>query len=313
MESFYLLYLYFEFKQSYNKMQLSEINERYGIEGVLTFYEEKHSIVAEINSSYSKAKISLYGAQVLSFIPIGQEDLLFVSSESYFEEGKAIRGGIPICWPWFNAHPTEASFPSHGFARISTWQVNGAMQNNGEITLELVLKSNEETFKLFPYEFELYAEIKVGTKLSVALTTINKSESAFDISSALHSYFNVSDIANVSLKGLKDTPYMDDVLKKEARQNEDLLLFNNRIDRRYHGIETDCVINDISRRINVAKKGSKVTVVWNPWEELAAQMADLGNEDYRNMLCVEAANSLEDTITIVPGNSHCLETTISLI
>ncbi len=104
-------------------MSVQELNQKYSIEDHIIFSEEKQNIIVEIKSKYSKAKISLYGAQVLSFTPNGEQNLLFLSKESYYQEGKAIRGGIPVCWPWFGAHPSDTTKPSHGFARLSKWQV----------------------------------------------------------------------------------------------------------------------------------------------------------------------------------------------
>ncbi len=292
-------------------MTLTSLNTQYGINQRVTFKTYQHTIVAEITSVYSTALISLYGAQVLSFVPKAQEDVLFMSSESYFTKGKAIRGGIPICWPWFGAHPVDNSLPSHGFARISMWNVISTKEEEDNVVLTLGLSANTETLKLWPYQFEAQLEICVGQELSVALKTINTGNKVFEISSALHSYFNVSDINTIQVKGLANTPYLDDVTAKEGVQEEEILGISDRIDRRYKQATTECLIIDGKKTITVAKEGSRVTVVWNPGAKLSKQMADLGDKDYINMLCIEAANSLEDTITVFPGKQHILKTIIS--
>jgi len=292
-------------------MTLSELNKQYGIDQKVSFKNYQHTIVAEINSNSSTAQVSLYGAQVLSFIPSGNEDTLFMSSKSLFVEGKAIRGGIPICWPWFGAHPVDGSLPSHGFARIMTWEVIGTKEEGNEVVLTLGISSNAETLSLWPYQFEAQLEVRVGQTLSVALKTINTDNKAFEISAALHSYFKVSDINNIALSGLANTTFLDDVKEKEGLQREDQLLISERIDRRYRQSTSECYIKDGYTNTKIAKEGSQITVVWNPGAELSRQMADLGDADYLNMICVEAANSLEDTITVQAGKQHVLKTTIS--
>lgn len=288
-------------------MNSEVLNTQFGIENKLSFEPFKHTVVAELKSHCSSAKVSLYGAHVLSFIPDGQKDILFVSPHAIYQEGKAIRGGIPVCWPWFNAHPTDATKPSHGFARISSWTVISSSSTTEETTLELGLSSSDETIKLWPYQFEARLTIKLSNKLSVELTTTNTDNKPFDISAALHTYFNISDINTVTLEGLEGKAFKDDVANGEGIQQDQLLTFGPRTDRRYQA-QGKAIIHDANRDIEVDKGGSGITVVWNPGEELAMQMPDLLN-GYKKMLCVEAANSLDDTVTLAPGQQHTLSTT----
>ncbi|MCU4158154.1 D-hexose-6-phosphate mutarotase [Carboxylicivirga sp. A043] len=290
-------------------MNAEVVNAQWGIENSISFQPYEHTIVAHLTNKHASAKISLYGAHVLSFIPNKQDDILFVSPHAVYQEGKAIRGGIPICWPWFNAHPVDKSLPSHGFARISKWSVNSTSADEEKIQLELVLSSNPDTLKLWPYQFEVRLMVTLTDQLSVALTTINKGEQPFDVSAALHSYFNISDIHTVTLEGLENTSYKDDVENVENIQKDQLLSFGQRTDRRYQST-SKAIIRDAQRNIIVDKTGSQITVVWNPGEELAMQMPDL-LDGYKHMLCVEAANSLNDTITIQPGQQHTLSTILS--
>lgn len=292
-------------------MDVLSLNKQFGIKGNVDFKEFNHTIVAQIKTPSSMAEISLYGAQVLSFRDNTNADLLFMSSESYYQDGKAMRGGIPICWPWFNSHPSNSALPSHGFARISTWNVISTQVIDNFVEIVFELSSDKKTFALWPYHFTAQVKVVVGDELSVSLSTKNTDDKPFDISSALHTYFNVSDIKNIQLEGLKAVSFLDDVINKEGVQQEGLLNFDGRIDRRYRNTTSACLIHDENRKIKVEKQGSSITVVWNPGEPLAKEMADLGNEDYKRMLCVEAANSLEDAITVMPGKVHTLETIIS--
>ena len=290
-------------------MNPEELNQQFGIENKVKFEEFEHTTAAIIKNQQAAAKISLYGAHVLNYQTNTGDELLFVSPHAVYQEGKAIRGGIPVCWPWFGAHPLDASMPSHGFARTSIWQVVNTSAMENETLIELGLSSNEKTLKLWPYQFEARLIVRLTDKLKVELKTINPDNKPFEVSAALHSYFNISDINVVTLEGLANTPYVDDVEKCDAQQNENLLSFGNRIDRRYR-TANQAVIHDGEKKISIEKVGSGITVVWNPGKELAMQMPDL-LESYKNMLCVEAANSLDDTITIQPGNEHTLSTTIA--
>ncbi|MBR8537109.1 D-hexose-6-phosphate mutarotase [Carboxylicivirga sediminis] len=285
------------------------LNTQFGIVGKIAFQPFEHTIVAELQSKHATAKVSLYGAHVLSFIPNEQEDVLFVSPKAIFKNGKAIRGGIPICWPWFGPHPVDSSLPPHGFARISNWAVTNTSASDEEVSIELGLTSNAETMRLWPYQFEARLLLKLDQELTVELTTRNTDNKPFEVSAALHSYFNISDIETVTLEGLSSVDYQDDVANANGHQTDKLLAFGQRTDRRYRTSDT-AIIHDTKRDISVKKSGSGITVVWNPGAELAMQMGDLA-EHYQHMLCVEAANSLDDTIVIQPGMSHTLATTIS--
>lgn len=284
------------------------LNTQFGIANKITFHPFEHTIIAELQSDHATAKVSLYGAHVLNFVPKGQDDVLFISSKAVFRNDKAIRGGIPVCWPWFGPHPVDTSLPSHGFARISNWEVIDTSASDETVSIELGLSANAQTMQLWPYRFEASLHVKVGRQLTVELHTRNTDDKPFDISAALHSYFNISDINTVNLEGLADVNYLDDVTNASGRQSEQLLTFGERIDRRYH-TSGAAIIHDRHRTIRIEKSGSGITVVWNPGKELALQMSDLG-EDYKNMLCVEAANSLDNNIIIQPGQTHTLATII---
>jgi len=295
-------------------MSIQEFNQKYSIEDHIIFIEEKHNIIVELKSGFSKARISLYGAQVLSFTPKGEQDLLFLSKDSYYQEGKAIRGGIPVCWPWFGAHPTDTTKASHGFARLSKWQVKSTSIKNDNLNLQLELNDTESTRKIWPYKFKAIISITVGETLNVELMTINTDKLPFTITSALHSYLNISNSETITISGLKDIQYMDDVKNIECQQDDALLSLQGEIDRRYINTSSACTIDDskFNRKIKISKQGSETTVIWNPGAVLAKKMADLGDMEYLNMVCIEAANTLNDSICIQPGQRHSLNTTLEL-
>lgn len=295
---------------------LEELNRKSSIPGRLEFVHGKEGfILAELCNPHSRCTVSLYGAHVLSFKPEGREDILWMSGSSFFEIGKPIRGGIPVCWPWFGAHTSDAAMPSHGFARISQWNVKSASDNDGVTELVLSLKNvdiNPEKFKVQPFELEL--AVRCGKTLEVELATENNGTEDFIVSEALHSYFAVSDISRVSISGLNGAAYIDTVNGIHAdKVQSGNVMFDSEVDRIYSRSVCDCIISDpgSGRRITVSKTGSKTTVVWNPWVAKAARMLDFGNEEYHSMVCVETANADTDKISIPPGRRHSMKTIIS--
>jgi len=299
-------------------MDHNELNTRFAIPDQLEFIEGKgHLPVAIITNRHAKAIVSLYGAQVLSFVPDGQRDILWLSPQSLFESGKAIRGGIPVCFPWFGPHAGDPKKPVHGFARLLTWKVTESLAlKNGNTRLMLGLASTAETLALWPFAFAATLIVEVGEKLDVTLCYTNTGSETFMASNALHSYFSISHIANIALSGLKDCFYYAG-FEKEAnnRQHEDTLMIVREENRRYINHTADCVIADPAwnRSIRVEKKGSRVTVVWNPYSETVKTMADISATGYRDFVCVEAVNAYIDFAELNPGESHCISTTISLV
>lgn len=297
-------------------MDIASLNTKYGIAGTLEFALGKGGLpMARITSSHADAVISLYGAQVLSYRPKGKEETLWMSAKSSFEEGKAIRGGIPVCFPWFGAHATDKTKPQHGFARISLWDVAGAeLEQDGTACLRLSLRDTERTHALWPHAFSAELEVRVGSSLEVALTCTNTGSAELTYTDALHTYLAVSDIGSVLLRGLGSCTYYEATETAPLRQEEALLEIDRVVNRRYIDTEAECVIEDrgVPRTISVAKKGSRITVVWNPWKEGARSMADMEDDGYRTMLCVEAVNTLGDAVVLAPGKSFTLGTVITV-
>lgn len=298
-------------------MNYTDLNALHAIPGELEFGKGKGDLpVARITNRHAHAEISLYGAHVLSFIPNGQKDVLWLSPKSMFEPGKPIRGGIPVCFPWFGAHAADSQKPMHGFARLNFWNViETSSLKNGSTRLILGLTSTPETMALWPYSFSAKLIIEAGEKLDVTLCCTNTGSETFTISGALHSYFAISNIGAIAISGLKDTYYHAGFAKEaDQEQTGEILTINKEENRRYINHTNDCVLSDPAwnRKIRVAKKGSKVTVVWNPYSETVKTMADIPETGYLDFVCIEAANYYADSPAIKPGDTHCLSTTLSL-
>ena len=298
---------------------IETLNEKFGIAGKVKFCYGRGGLTEiAINTKNAAADISLYGAHLLSFKTSGRQDIIWMSEKSLFEEGKAIRGGIPLCFPWFGPHTTDKTKPQHGFARLQYWEVMDVKENADEsIIVTLGLKESDASLQLWPYNFNATAQFIIGETLEVNLTVTNTDNKAFEYSDALHTYFNISNIDTIALEGLQEATYYEAFGTELKKQNSQLLYFNEETNRRYVNSTGNCIIHDkgYDRKISVHKTGSKVTVVWNPGEATAKTIGDITPDGYKTFLCVEPANAYPgiDMITLAPGQTHTLSTAIKLM
>ena len=284
----------------------------YEIENELQFVEIEHGFTyIEINNAKAHATISTYSGQVLSYRPKTQQhDLLFVSDKAYYENGKAVKGGIPVCWPWFGADPDNLGRPAHGFVRNRQWEVTGSESlADGSTKVIMGLVDSDETREIWPHPFRLSIEITVGDSLKVALLTQNTGTETITISQALHTYFYVGDIGQVQVLGLDGAEYLDKVDDFAQKTQAGPVTVQGEVDRIYKGVTGELIIDDASlgRKIRIASRGCSTAVVWNPWIEIAAAMADLEDSDYKRMICVETANAGPETVEIAASDEYRLE------
>jgi len=291
-------------------LDLQSLNETFAITNQLDFTSGPGGLtLAEVRNRHAAATISLHGAQVLAFQPHGRRPVLWRSQKSQYQPGKAIRGGVPICWPWFGAHPTDPSKPAHGFVRTALWSVLAtAALADGATQIRLRLNDGEATYDLWPHAFDVRAVINVGAQLRVELIVRNPGDAPFTCGGALHSYFGVSDSSAIAIQGLDGCEYLDKVDAFQRKRQQGPVVIDAETDRVYLDTTATCAIDDpgMRRRITIAKAGSHTTVIWNPWAEKAAQIADFSAEEYRNMVCVETANANTDSVTVAPGGEHRL-------
>lgn len=298
-------------------LSILQLNKKFAIDKKLQFIEKDELIFIEGENKFAKFAISTQGAQVTSYQPNNSEEIIWMSEKSHYQLGHPIRGGIPVCWPWFGVHPTEYEKPSHGFARRLEWDVKSVklMDDKETIKITFELTNDEKTKKWWPYEFKLRNVITIGKQLEVELTTKNSGAEEFQITEALHSYFNISDISNISITGLENTTYIDTLDAKEEKRQKKKIRFDSEFDNIYVNTENECIINDpgFKRNIKVSKEGSRSTVVWNPWIEKSKKMSDFGDEEYQTMVCVETTNAANDIRTIAPGKKHTIKAIIGLV
>ncbi len=262
----------------------------------------------EIQNDFATAKIALQGAHIFEYKRSGEDDLLWLSEVSDFERGKAIRGGVPICWPAFGLNNPE--LPQHGFARTSLFELVSSSEIDTETTeVKLRLTHSEDTLKLWNYKFELVFKVTISDKLTMELTTINRDEKGFKLTQALHSYFKLSEISNAVVKGLDKKLCFDALTDENSIQNGDIT-FNQEFDRVFQKVENELILKDRDKTIMIDNKGSSSVVVWNPWIDKCKRMSAMKDEAYREFVCIESANAFEDFVIVKPQKKHTLKATI---
>ncbi|MEM6912107.1 MAG: D-hexose-6-phosphate mutarotase [Verrucomicrobiota bacterium] len=269
-----------------------------------------------IKNAQATAALALHGAHLIDFVPHGEQPVLYTSPSAIFQEGQAIRGGVPLCSPWFGTHPEDSSKPFHGFVRNRFWRFDGAYDlPTGSTQLLFSLHANEVLRKIWPYDFTIVFKVVIGTELEMALTYVNLERESVRMGGALHSYFAVSGIDQVSVVGLEQKEFIDAAegfVRKPAEGRS--LDFDQWINRVYLAAprRTRLVDRGWDRTIKIESEGSATTVVWNAWKQQAADFKDMPDDGYLHYACIETANADEDMRVLHGGESHELLAKISL-
>ena len=288
-----------------------ELNTEFAILDQLQFEAHGSGIVmAVINNRYAKTIISTYGGHLVSYCPKGEvEDVLFLSENEVLGGGKAIRGGTPICWPWFATDKSGFGRPPHGFARNVQWEVlKTSTADDGSTAIQLGLNHTEGSLAVWPHSFQLVLEVVVGKVLTMNLTTTNVGQKAMSISQALHTYFNVSDIEGVSVHGLNGVSYQDKLTNFSISKQQGDIKIQGEIDRIYLDVPETVRLKDTGygRDILITGQGNKTTVVWNPGPETIKSLADLDNTACQGFICIETANAADDIVLLGEGECHTI-------
>jgi len=289
-------------------IDIDELDDKFSIEGEVGFAElEEELVFVTVSNKYAEADICLYGAHITNFKPHKTMGILWMSPESSFQEGVPIRGGIPVCFPWFGPHKTDSSKPQHGFARLMYWNVlETTIQPKGETLVRLQLCSSPETKAYWNHDFCAELSVIVGKTLTVTLKVTNTSSTPFEYTTALHSYFNISSIEEITIEGLQNTKYHNQLEPGDYIQETEKLEIHKAETRHYYDTEATCLVNDpvFGRRISIEKTGSKVTTVWNPGEETCIKIDDMPDDAFHTFVCVETVNAFNDTLKLAPGETH---------
>jgi len=294
-------------------MNIAQANEALGIPGVLSIRGGAGDLqLMDVHNPFAIAQISAYAGQVLAYRPIDEpEDLLFVSRKALFERGKAIKGGIPICWPWFGDDPLGRGRSAHGFARNWPWRLLATeAMADGATRIQLGLHADDETLAIWPHPFSLTLEVTIGATLDLALISHNPGDQPLTLTQALHTYFKVGDAARTRVHGLDGHDYIDKAGGGVRGTQQGPVTIAGEVDRIYLGTDGALQIDDpsLGRRIHIERGGSRSAVVWNPWTDKARAMSDFGNDEYRHMLCVETTNAADDRVELPGGSSYRLMT-----
>ena len=330
---------------------INELIREFSIADELTFAEISPGFpVIKINNIHASATISLYGGQLLEYKPHDQaEEVIWLSDQAVYKKNKAIRGGIPICWPWFgdfdeqdfllaegtspvedsiqvedstqveDSIQVEDSTPAHGYARITFWEVQSTQRlsdGGTQVVLHMPCQEKCQQFKTSHeyFECDLTLTITVSKNLKLDLLTVNQGQQFAPLSEALHSYFTVSDIQKINILGLEQMTYLDKLNSGQSCLQETSLQFKSETDSVF--VDTDGEIHLIdqalNRKIIITKENSKSTVIWNPWQEKASFMGDMPEQGWQSMVCIEPANVHNNKILLGPGQTHQLSTLIAV-
>ncbi|MFT6387078.1 MAG: glucose-6-phosphate 1-epimerase [Cellvibrionaceae bacterium] len=312
--------------------KIQALYQSYGeLEGV-SIECQKELIAIGITNKCARAEIFLQGAQVTGYQRHGEAPILFLSKDCQFKQGSPLRGGIPICWPWFgdlNKNNPElkgqfsSSFceaaPAHGFVRDIDWDVKNIRIVDDKETL-VTLKCDVPLDNAFGWPFSacLVYEVSVGETLKAALSVKNSGDNNFIFSAALHSYFKVDSIINTKITSLNKVFYINALKGWSKCQQHDDVVFNQEVDRIYlfpssdHGSSGHSIdLKDTRRSLNIESGGSASAIVWNPWIEKSKRLTQFSDDEYKKMVCIETANVADDMVMLAPNQEHVLSVKIS--
>ena len=295
---------------------IEDLNRQFAIPGVAEIVAGNNDLPkVRVTLPSAIAEIYLHGAQVTSYKLAGSEDAIFLSEHSSFEHGKAIRGGIPVCFPWFRNKVDDPKAPSHGFVRTKAWTLSALNHHYDTVTVTFTTGSDDSTRAWFPFDFRLTHRVTVGAELKLELIMSNLDTKPLRFEEALHTYHLVGDARKVSVAGLDAVDFLDNTDGNKEKLQQGDLHFTRATDFVFlntsHSV--DLLDPTLKRRIRIEKKNSKTTVVWNPWQEGARSLADLGDNEWTRMACVEASNIRAYGIDLPAGEEHIMSATIRVI
>jgi glucose-6-phosphate 1-epimerase len=291
---------------------IDELNRRFAVSGVASVTAGNNGLPRVCaNIPAATAEIYLHGAQLTSWRPAGAEEVIFLSKHAQWEQGRAIRGGIPVCFPWFRNKADDPKAPAHGFVRTKAWQLDSVESKGDTVVVSLSTASDAATRARWPHDFRLTHRLTIGEELTQELEVSNTGNTPLRFEEALHTYYRVGGAEAVRVIGLDGVAYLDNTDGNRRKQQQGDIVFTGQADSAYLDTTGAVEIFDplLHRRIRLAKQDSRTTVVWNPWSTGAQSMADLGDE-WRKMVCVEASNIRDFAVDLTPGERHTMRTII---
>jgi glucose-6-phosphate 1-epimerase len=296
-------------------LDVTELDRRFGIPHIARVCEGDGALArVDITSPLAHGEMYVHGAHVTSWRPAGSEEVLFLSSKSRWEDGQAIRGGIPVCFPWFRGKADDPHAPAHGFVRTRSWQLGSIVETRAGVTVSMFIESDEQMRQWWPAEFRLEHRATFGSELTLELVCTNTGRTSLRFEEALHTYNRVADIHNVRVQGLDGISFLDNTdANKEKMQLGDVTIASQ-TDNAFINTQNavDLLDPKMHRRIRLQKANSSTTVVWNPWQEGAIRLRDLGEGEWTQFLCVEASNIIGGAVTLGPRQEHTMSAVLSM-
>ncbi len=283
---------------------------RFEIPGIANVVEGNGGLQkVRITSPGAAGEMYLHGAHVTSWKPAGREEVFFLSSKSRWEDERAIRGGIPICFPWFGGKADDSNAPAHGFVRTKAWQLESIAQAGDAVTVSMFTESNEDTKRWWPADFRLVYRVTFASELRLELVATNTGKTSLRFEEALHAYHRVGNVLQTRLGGLSTVHYIDktDANRKKTQQGEIAIV--SETDRVYLDTSDAIEMEDpvSHRRTHVAKENSRTTVVWNPWVQKAHSLTDFADDEWMQMICIETSNVSDFAVELAPGQQHTMK------
>jgi glucose-6-phosphate 1-epimerase len=295
---------------------IDALNSRFGIPGIVQIVSGNGGLPkVRVTSRLASAELYLHGAHVTSWQPADAEEVIFLSEHSLWEDGRAIRGGIPVCFPWFRAKADDPHAPAHGVVRTREWRLDSInAEEDGSVIVSFSTESDASTRRWWPHEFRLLHRVTISATLQLELVATNVGPTTMRFEEALHTYFRVGQADNARVRGLDQVAYLDNMDGNRRKIQSGDVVFAAPIDNAYLNTGGALQLIDpiLHRAMRTDKVNSATTVVWNPWQQGAAALADLGNDEWRNMACVEASNILDAAVPLAPGEEHTMRATLSV-
>jgi glucose-6-phosphate 1-epimerase len=294
---------------------LAALNAQHAIPGIAHITEPFPNLPAvRITTSSCVATMHLHGAHITAWRPAGSEEVIFVSSKARYVDGQAIRGGIPICFPWFRGKPDDPQAPAHGFVRTKSWSLENLETRGQDVTVTMSTSSDDATKKWWPHEFRADLRVTFGRDLKLEFVVENAGTNECRYEEALHTYYLVGDIASARVAGLGGASYLDNTDGNREKKQAGEVRLTEATDSAYVNNENALEVVDpvLARRIHIRKENSRTTVIWNPWKEAAEKMSDMGTDEWKKMLCAEGANVLGNAIKLKAGEKHTTTVTMTV-
>jgi glucose-6-phosphate 1-epimerase len=286
---------------------IAESKRRFEIPGIAQIIEGNGGLPkVRITSPEVAGEMYLHGAHLTSWKPVGGAEVLFLSSQSRWEHGRAIRGGVPICFPWFGGKADDPTAPAHGFVRTKSWQLESIAQAAGAVTVSMFTESDEGTQRWWPAEFRLVHRATFGRELSLELEVTNTGKTSLRFEEALHTYYRVGNVEKVRVRGLDTVHYFDKTDSNRKKMQHGEIVIVSETDRVYQNTGDAIELEDpaLRRRTRIRKENSRTTVVWNPWVQKAQALSDFADDEWMQMICLEASNVSDLAVDLSPGQQH---------